>query len=110
MGVSHLAVDQNAGLPLVLAVAAADAHETAGALPAAEAPPRHLGALALQRRLHLSGIDDLSHQIFFPIISSLLYNLIGQLFAPCTGATRCLRALSAVSWPLHSALVRAAAA
>ena len=51
---AHLAMDQDAGLPLVLAVAAADAHEAAGALPAAEAPPRHLCTLALQRVLHLS--------------------------------------------------------
>lgn len=49
----YLAMDQNAGLPLVLAVAAADAHEAAGALPAAEAPSRDLGPLALQRGLDL---------------------------------------------------------
>ena len=61
-GASRLAVDQDAGLPLVLAVAAADAHEAAGALPAAEAPPRHLGALALQRCLHLHRINYFSRQ------------------------------------------------
>ena len=51
---ANLAMNQDAGLPLVLAVAAANAHEAAGALPAAEAPSRHLGPLALQRGLDLN--------------------------------------------------------
>ncbi len=42
---ADLAVHEDAGLPLVLAVAAAHAHEAAGALPAAEAPPGHFGPL-----------------------------------------------------------------
>jgi hypothetical protein len=50
---AHLAMHKDSGLPLVLAVAAAYAHEAAGALPAAEAPPWHLGPLALQCGFHL---------------------------------------------------------
>lgn len=54
---------QDAGLPLVLAVAAAHTHEAAGALSAAEAPPRHFGPLALQSCFHLpdsAGLQALS--------------------------------------------------
>ena len=58
---AHLAMHQDAGLPLVLAIAAADAHESAGALPAAEAPPRHLCPLALQRGLDLHCMLRLWH-------------------------------------------------
>ncbi len=45
--VRDLAVDQNAGLPLVLAVAATHAHVAGGPLPAGEAPSR-----CLDRPLH----------------------------------------------------------
>ncbi len=47
------------------------------------------------------------NNLHFP---AYLDNLIGQLVAPCTKAMQCLRALSAETWPLHFALVRAAAA
>ena len=40
--VCHFAMDQNACLPLVLAVAGPYPHVAAGALPAAETPSRHL--------------------------------------------------------------------
>ena len=49
---------------------------------------------------------NLNHLLF----PAYLDNLIGQLFAPCMKAMQCLRALSAGTWPLHFALVRAAAA